>query len=212
MKNILKISLYFVFSAAFFLGCQEDETDNVSFVTTYPVISIEGPQIYTVPVGTSFADPGVEARVGTEPVAVSTSGEVDTSEPGVYALTYQATNTDGFSRTASRQVVVYDPATNVIDLSGQYRRAATGAIATVTKIGPSTYTINDAAGFGAEPFLNVTFVHTQGTELVIPLQTASSGITVETIPGSGFTTATGFRWQLSASSFYGTAVRSFVKL
>lgn len=212
MKKILKLSICLVMSVLLFVGCQDDETDNVSFVTTYPVITIEGPEIFTIPMGTAFTDPGVEAKVGTEEVTVNTVGDVDVNEPGVYALTYEATNADGFSRTASRQVVVYDPATDAIDLSGQYRRAATGAVATVTKIGPSTYTINDAAGYGAEPFLDVIFVHTQGNALVIPLQTASSGITVETLPGTGEITATGFRWQLSASSFYGTAVRTFVKL
>jgi hypothetical protein len=212
MKNIFRISIYLVLCAAVMVGCQEDETDNVSFVTTYPVITLSGPSLYATPLGTAFSDPGVAAFVGTNEVTVVTSGEVDVTAPGVYALTYQATNADGFSRTASRQVIVYDPATNAVDLSGQYRRAATGAVATVTKIGPSTYTINDAGGFGGDPYLDVTFVHTSGTNLVIPQQTATSGITVSSIPGSAFTTATGFRWQLSASSFYGTAVRTFVKL
>jgi hypothetical protein len=160
--------------------------------------------------GSSYTDAGAAAHVGSEEITVSTLGTVDVNEPGVYSITYRADNTDGFFRTARREVVVYDPATDAIDLSGQYKRAATGAIATVTKIGPSTYTIDDAAGFGADPFLEVVFVHTSGNELVIPLQT-SSGVTVETIPGSGTVTATGFTWQLLASSTFGTAVRTFVK-
>jgi hypothetical protein len=211
MKNILRISIYLVLSAAFLVGCQDDETDNVSFVTTYPVITVEGPLLIIVPLGSSYTDAGAAAHVGSEETTVNTSGAVNVNEPGVYPITYRANNTDGFFRTARREVVVYDPATDAIDLSGEYEEGVTGAIVTVTKTGPSTYSIDDAAGFGTDPFLVATFVHTSGDELVIPFQATSSGITVETIPGSGAITATGFTWQLLASSTFGTRVRTFVK-
>lgn len=194
------------------VACESDDTANVSFVTTYPVISLEGDQILITPLGTAYNEPGATATVGEDEVELQISGTVNSNAPGVYPINYSATNDDGFSRSESRQVVVYDPATDAVDLSGEYVRAATGVTVTVTKIGPSTYHINDAAGFG-DTFLDVVFVHTQDDELVVPLQVApASGITVSSIPGTGIITADGFEWQLNASSFYGTAVRAFTKL
>jgi hypothetical protein len=153
----------------------------------------------------------VKATIGEDEVATEVSGTVDSNAPGRYPVVYTATNPDGFSRSITRQVVVYDPATDATDLSGKYTRLATGVTATVIKIGPSTYHIDDAGGYGSN-FLDVIFVHTQGNELVIPQQVApASNITVESIAGTGKTTATGFQWQLNASTFYGTAVRSFTK-
>lgn len=197
---------------ALFGACESTDTANVSFITTYPVITMEGDPILVSELGTAYTEPGVVATVGEEQVEIQTDGAVNSNAPGVYPISYTATNQDGFSRTATRQVVVYDPATDAVDLAGEYVRAATGVTVTVTKIGPSTYHINDAGGLG-EDFLDVTFVNTQGDELVIPQQVApSSGITVASIPGTGTITSDGFAWALSASSTYGTQVRTFTKL
>lgn len=193
-------------------SCEGTDTANVSFVTTYPVIELEGDEIMVIGLGTDYAEPGAVAKVGEEEVALETDGTVDSNTPGVYPVNYTAVNSDGYSRSTARQVVIYDPATDAIDLSGSYVRAATGVTVTVTKIGPSTYHINDAGGLG-EIFLDVTFVHTQGDELVVPQQVAqSSGISVASIPGTGVITDDGFQWQLNASSTYGTALRVFTKL
>jgi hypothetical protein len=211
MKKILSFSIYIIGSIMLFIGCMSDETANVSFVTTYPVIEMQGSQITTSPKGTPFVDPGVKATIGETEVPTENSGSVDSNTPGRYPIVYTATNEDGFSRSVIRQVVVYDPATDAVDLTGSYVRLATGVTATVVKVGPSTYHIDDAAGYGSN-FLDVIFVHTQGSELVIPQQVApSSNITVESIDGTGKITAAGFQWQLNASTFYGTAVRAFTK-
>jgi Bacterial surface protein, Ig-like domain len=212
MKKFIK-PLSFIFGLAMLLlSCESDDTANISFVTTYPTITVEGDPILVSELGVPFTDPGAVAKVGDAEIELVKDGDVDSNTPGVYPIIYTATNADGFSRSETRQVVVYDPATDAVDLSGDYVREATGVTATVTKIGPSTYHINDAAGFGSN-FLDVIFVNTQGDELVVPQQVApSSGITVESIPGTGFITADGFQWRLNASSFYGTAARVFTKL
>lgn len=210
--KILRTTYNTLLIACLLFSCESDDTAHVSFVTTYPTIILEGESIMTSELGTPFTDPGAVAKVGDTEIELDKVGQVDSDQPGVYPITYTATNSDGFSRSEVRQVVVYDPATDAIDLSGSYVRAATGVTVTVTKIGASTYHINDAAGFGSN-FLDVVFVHTQGDELVVPLQVApSSGITVESIPGTGFLTANGFQWRLNASSFYGTAIRDFTRL
>lgn len=212
MKDFLISASSLIIMVLTLASCESTDTANVSFVTTYPTITLEGDAIMVVTLGTGYTEPGVEGKVGDDPVEIETDGTVNPDEPGVYPINYTAVNADGYSRTETRQVVVYDPATDAVDLSGSYVRAATGVTVTVTRIGPSTYHINDAGGLG-EIFLDVTFVHTQGDELVVPQQVApSSGITVASIPGTGTITSTGFQWQLNASSTYGTALRVFTKL
>ncbi|HEX7016629.1 MAG TPA: immunoglobulin-like domain-containing protein [Cyclobacteriaceae bacterium] len=211
MKKFL-ISTLTLMVGLYLGACESDDTAHVSFVTTYPVITLEGDPIYITPMGEPYSEPGATATIGENEVEFEIIGNVDSDEPGVYPIDYVATNEDGFSRSESRQVVVYDPATDAVDLSGTYIRRATGVTVTVTKIGPSTYHINDAGGLGEE-FLDVIFVHVQGDELVVPNQVApSSGITVQSIPGTGMITDTGFQWSLDASAVYGTALRDFEKL
>lgn len=212
MKKLRISAPYLLGMIMLLASCESTDTANVSFVTTYPVIELEGDEIMVLGLGSDYTEPGAVATVGEEEIALETAGTVDPDTPGVYPVNYTASNSDGYSRTATRQVVIYDPETDAVDLSGSYIRAATGVTVTVTKIGPSTYHINDAGGLG-EIFLDVTFVHTQGDELVVPRQVApSSGITVSSIPGTGTITDTGFQWQLNASSTYGTALRVFTKL
>lgn len=212
MKKLRVSAPYLLGMIMLLASCESTDTANVSFVTTYPVIELEGDEIMVLGLGSDYTEPGAMATVGEEEIALETEGTVDPDTPGVYPVNYTASNSDGYSRTATRQVVIYDPETDAVDLSGSYIRAATGVTVTVTKIGPSTYHINDAGGLG-EIFLDVTFVHTQGDELVVPRQVApSSGITVSSIPGTGTITDTGFQWQLNASSTYGTALRVFTKL
>lgn len=212
MKKLRISAPYLLGMIMLLASCESTDTANVSFVTTYPVIELEGDEIMVLGLGSDYTEPGAVATVGEEEIALETEGTVDPDTPGVYPVNYTASNSDGYSRTATRQVVIYDPETDAVDLSGSYIRAATGVTVTVTKIGPSTYHINDAGGLG-EIFLDVTFVHTEGDELVVPRQVApSSGITVSSIPGTGTITDTGFQWQLNASSTYGTALRVFTKL
>ncbi len=193
------------------LGCEDVTTDHVSFITTYPVITLNSPALIIQAKGVAFVDPA-EAKVGDQTVPLKIDGAVDETKPGLYLITYTATNKDGFGRSTSRQVVVYDPATDATDLTGAYLRAATGVTVNVVKVSPSTYHIDDAAGFGSS-FLDVIFVNTQGTDLIIPQQVApSSGITVASAPGTGHITSTGFTWVLNASAVYGTSVRTFTKI
>src|SRR5690606_13767492 len=111
------------------------------------------------PVGTAYTEPGAVALVGEDELPVDIDGSVNANEPGVSTIVYSATNTEGFVRSLQRDVVIYDPATDAVDLSGSYIRQATGVTVTVTKIGPSTYRINDAGGLGEE-FLDRSEEHT----------------------------------------------------
>jgi hypothetical protein len=82
--------------------------------TAAPVINIIGANPMTVECGTSFSDPGATATDGCAgSVPVSSSGSVNTSSPGSYAIEYSAT--DGtHTATASRTVNVVDTTPPVI--------------------------------------------------------------------------------------------------
>ncbi|MFO7258706.1 MAG: DUF5011 domain-containing protein [Bacteroidota bacterium] len=211
MKKLI-ISTLTLLTGILFGACESDDTAHVSIVTTYPVIVLNGDEFVIAPVGTPYTEPGAVALVGEDELPVDIDGGVVVDEPGVSTIIYSATNPEGFVRSNERDVVIYDPATDVVDLSGTYVRDATGVTVTVTKIGESTYRINDAGGLG-ESFLDVVFVHVSEDELVVPYQVApSSGIAVRSIPGTGVITESGFQWRLEASAVYGTAIRDFRKL
>src|ERR1700710_2328053 len=81
----------------------------ISKITIYPEITLTGGDYVLVPKGGTFTDPGVSAKAGTADVPVKTS-TISTATAGVFIVTYTATNTDGFSATATRHVVVYSTA------------------------------------------------------------------------------------------------------
>jgi hypothetical protein len=103
-------------------SCDYDGDDD-SYVTHYVTFELNQGSKYLVPVGSTYKDPGFKATEGTEDVSskvtVSGNDQVDANSIGVYNVTYSAVNKDGYSSSATRQVVVYDP-TITTDISGDY--------------------------------------------------------------------------------------------
>ena len=129
MKVIKYLMLLFV--AYIFAGCAKTEEVNntetkvgQSRVTFFPILELKGAQYMVVPVGGTFTDPGATAKEGDKDIQPIVTGSVNTSTPGVYALTYTATNKDGFSTSEHRYVAVYttDASAAANDLSGSYAR------------------------------------------------------------------------------------------
>lgn len=85
--------------------------------TTPPTITLNGNAQVTVECGSSFTDPGATATACGSSVPVTTSGTVDTHTPGVYTITYTATNSGGTAET-HRTVTVEDTTAPVITLNG----------------------------------------------------------------------------------------------
>jgi hypothetical protein len=164
MKYTRFLSFLLAFSAVFFFSCdRERETEGVSRVTNFPLLTMAGDQWMSIPVGGTFTDPGATATEGGETITVTTSGQtVDPSTPGVYVITY---------------VGVIAPDAFGADLSGQYKRnAGAFGVATVTKLGPGLYRNNNVGGVAAPSgATTVNFYHTEGTKLVVPVQENSGG-------------------------------------
>jgi len=109
MKTYKYILLIFL-SAFLFASC-EKETEGVSRITYYCELDLKGNPIEFVAMGSTFTDPGWIASENNEDVSgnVTVSGTVNMQAAGIYRLVYSVNNADGFAKTASRQVVVYDP-------------------------------------------------------------------------------------------------------
>ena len=133
MKKIF-LSMIIVFSGlTLFTSCDSTDTDNVSFVTNYPVFELLGDETIIVSQGGVFDDPGVNvSENGVEiPYTTSVSGlfqggtSIDTNVADIYTVTYSATNQDGFSGTATRTVIVSTNDDLSTGLSGLYTSTVT---------------------------------------------------------------------------------------
>lgn len=101
-------------------SCSKD-TEGLTGITYYPVLELDGPIYDSAIAGTPFVDPGYSASLNgedyTDHVVVSTKMDLNNPKPGYYAITYSATNSDGFSAAATRYVLVSD---NSDPVSGYY--------------------------------------------------------------------------------------------
>jgi len=163
MKKII-ITLFF--ASAALVSCDTKDTEGVSKVTNYPIITVLGDETVFVPLGGTFTDPGVVAMEGSNEIETTSSAagkyrgatSLDTNIMDEYVITYSATNVDGFKGTASRKVIVYKTGDLVTSLEGVYtctikRNGVTPSAAYqnikylyIWKNADGTYEISDAFG------------------------------------------------------------------
>ena len=90
-------------------SCSKD-TEGLTGITYYPVIELDGPLNDLAEAGTPFVDPGYSASLNgediTADVVVTSKMDFNNPQPGYYSITYSATNEDGFSAAAVRNVLV----------------------------------------------------------------------------------------------------------
>ena len=193
MKNVhrFNITSLVLVVALTLLSCEkDDETANISQVTTYPDFVLEGEDLIVIVQGENFTDPGVRALEGETEIPVSTSvvgspyidpAHTDPSEvgytdafdpnvPGIYTFNYSATNSDGFSGTASRTVIVLDAAPDpAVDLSGNYTSGSSPA-SEVTKVADGVFYATNFWGGGSSVVLDGYILTSDGVNLNIPQQ------------------------------------------
>lgn len=146
-NSLLTITL--IVFVTLFTSCKKE--DSGSKATFLPDIAIKGDKIIIVFKGDNFPDPGATATVNGEAVDFTVSPALDVEEPGAYVLNYLALNSDGFSASDSRIVVVVDTADglNQDDLSASFSRdGQAGSSVTWTKDAtlPYTYIANNPGG------------------------------------------------------------------
>jgi predicted extracellular nuclease len=110
------------YSALDISGNNATASRTVSVVdTTRPVVTIVGPNPFTVECHGTFIDPGATALdtvAGNLTAGIVVAGAVDTSVVGSYALTYSATDPSGNTGAASRTVNVSDTLPPTLSLVG----------------------------------------------------------------------------------------------
>lgn len=94
------------------LSSCDKESEGLTRITYFPIITLEGESYMIVDKGSQFVDPGYKAELNGEDVTsqVTVTSNVDTSKSGIYSISYSAKNEDGFEAKASRTVVVLNPA------------------------------------------------------------------------------------------------------
>ena len=157
-------------SGLFFSACVlEDTTGDVSRVTIFPTITLNGSELLFVTMGDTYADEGAVSTVGETEIETTTtytdglyagSAGVDTSKADKYFVQYSAENEDGFSGSALRTVWVVPPTGDLVtSIEGLYtidvQRAPTFTPSAqyddleyvfIWKISANTYGISGAIG------------------------------------------------------------------
>lgn len=123
----MKKILYFLL-AVVAVSCTDISTENVSKVTYYPVLTLNGDEIMFVQMGATFTDPGIVATEGNNAIEYTSSVKskyrnqksINTNIIDEYTITYAAQNKDGFSGTVNRKVVIYKNSDLINSIEGAY--------------------------------------------------------------------------------------------
>jgi len=207
MRNLIYILLL---SPLLFLSCRELDSEGVSKITYYPEIALSGEQWNVVMVGEAWTDPGAKATEGGAEIELAIGGDqVDTSTPGVYTITYSATNKDGFSAMERRYVGVITPYAASTDITGSYKRTAgSQGISDVKKIKNGLYTASNVGGTTPDIAVPVTFYHFDGDKLGVPPQVVNNSLF--SCDNATVQVGISYKWVV-INSGYGTALRTFIK-
>lgn len=130
MKKLRYITLSFA-AACLLASCGEKE-ESRTWVTAYPVLTMEGESVYYMDKNEDFTDPGCVAILDGEDVSdqISVQSNLDLSKSGKYTINYTIVNADGFSASASRTIYVFDPAdsfTGIYEVKPGSHRISGGA-------------------------------------------------------------------------------------
>jgi hypothetical protein len=178
MKKIIPLIVIIV--GLGFSSCEKDEIHNtdtkigISDVTVYPILTMAGDTYVSVVQGGTYTEAGVTAKEGTATINVTTSGSVNVNQPGLYVITYSATNKDGFAATTSRTVVVIPSHENPgINLAGKYDYVAGGYTSSVIKVAEGVYTTDNS--WNAATIIPIVFVSLDGLTISVPNQNTGYG-------------------------------------
>lgn len=207
----MKKIFYFILAIAT-VSCSDTTTDDVSRVTNYPVITLNGESLMILNQGDTYTEEGGTALEGETEIDLAIKGTVNTSVPNVYKIIYSAINVDGFPASKTRTVVVLSTTPSAINLEGTFARGSN--INIITRLADRKYMCDNAAGYttGDENNLKMIFYNIDDTKVYAPYQENASetGISAESNIGT-IEDADNFNWVLYASSFFGTATRIFTR-
>lgn len=96
------------------VSCVQDDTSDVSRITNYPIITVNGSSELFLQQGASYTDAGAVATEGGVEIPVTTTistgtyfgNTFGTDSPDKYTATYSAVNVDGFTGNALKSIWV----------------------------------------------------------------------------------------------------------
>ena len=219
INYIIGIFLLAVLSTA----CDKD-TEDISFVTDYAVLTMTGDALTVINKGDNYTEPGIMSMIGEEEAEVITEGSVDANVPGIYKIDYSSVNVDGFFAYATRYVIVMDPASTAgNDFTGTYERTFYGSAKSGTYSDwvltdtPGVYTVTDVGGVDADDYeYDATVYNVTANLVVFPVQANAKGGTFYATSTKGGDTpdviemsaAGKYLWSVKGSG-YGTNLRTF---
>lgn len=131
------------------VGCSK--TTGLIDVTYYASIELEGANPYIITLGSSYSEPGYVATLNGEDITsqVVVNSNVDSSKPGIYSVTYTATNSDGFSSSSTRSVYVLNPG-NIDNVYSSHclmgAREYNNLPIVISKVSDGVYSLEDMCG------------------------------------------------------------------
>ena len=209
-----------MFAVSAFAACNKDDNFNypegtvgISKIIYFPAVTINGDRLIILKEGDTYTEPGVVATLNGQPADVVTTGAVNTAVPGVYDLTYTASNDQGYTASDWRTVVVIGNDVSGNDFSGTYKKVlpTVGVTSTWTKTADGVYTVENPGG-SAGIGLTVIAVNYTGNEIKIPHQISPDFGEVSSQDESYDPSATPvtYSWAFIAGG-YGNYVRTFEK-
>jgi Domain of unknown function (DUF5011) len=199
MKYIIRFAFIWVLILAF--SCNKTnivdtpEQVGISKVTYYVVLTLKGPAVESIVVGTPYVDSGAVALENGQPVTYTTSGAVDNNTVGLYPIVYTAVNKDGYSSSVTRNVAVIASAPLPgVDLTGTYSNVGALALtADITNPASGVYFTTNAWGGASAFVLPMYFFSSDGVNITVPLQSSVG----ETVDGAGTYAAGLITWDLT---------------
>ena len=174
-------------------------TVGISQIVHFAQLNLQGSPYMSVVEGQEFADPGCTAQAGGDSLTVTTSGSVNSTQVGIYVITYTAVNKQGFPASITRTVAVLPSAELAgVDISGSYFYVATGGNnSTVAKQAPGFYSATNC--WDPQTTIPILFICVDGVNIIIPNQTTGFG----PLAGSGTLSGTGALTYIVSLSNYG---------
>ena len=109
----MKKNLILLLSAALLVmatSCEKTSA-NHTLIVDYPIITLLGDNPYVIQLGGGYTEPGYTATLAGQDYTshVTIDSNVNPDIPGIYNVSYSASNPDGYSWTLNRDVYVLNP-------------------------------------------------------------------------------------------------------
>lgn len=201
-------------------SCSDETSEGVSKLTYHADISINGKELTIIPVGGTYTDEGAVVQEKGIDIPFQTESNVNSNVMGVYYTTYSAKNSDGFTKSKVRTVIVKSATPPTDDFTGKYKRTA-GAkgIAEWTKVEDGVFFVTDIGGANI-PSASAYVISTATNKFIVPEQylggeignivtctNSSGGEEIDFIPGA----PDSFKWVV-LNDGYGAATRTFLEV